>query len=150
MGMPVPKQGEFHREKGLCLRFHFSPPIPSFREDASVGIRLFIERALPVKSLLALWTQRRDDVENLIQTTKSKVCFGDTLREHAEPCALDGYHLAKSRKHRIDFAIELPQISEASSVSTPVVALAKIYHAVQGLVRGDATRLTILHRPRSN
>ena len=142
IGMPIPKPRQFQRERGLSLRLALCPPNPDLARPASVDIRLFIERALPVKSLLAAWSQSRDDLARLIQTAKSKVCFGDLLEEHPEPYALDRYNLATSRKHRVDFVCELAQITEVSSITTPVLALAKIYHAIQGFVRGDPTRLS--------
>ena len=147
VGVAVPKPGQFQREKGLSLRIALSPQIPDLPKAGSLDIRLFVERALPVKSLLAAWGECRDPLARLIQTANCKVCFGDSLEEHSDIHALDRYHLAKSRKHRVDFVCELPQINVASSITTPVLALAKIYHVIQGLVRGDSTRLTILGAP---
>ncbi|MGI0135203.1 MAG: hypothetical protein ACREBW_09635 [Candidatus Micrarchaeaceae archaeon] len=142
IGMPIPKPRQFRVEGGLSLRLALLPPNPHLGHPTSVDIRLFSERALPVKSLLAAWDQSRDVLARLIETANAKVCFGDLLEEHPEPYALDHYHLATSRKHRVDFVCELTQITEVSSITIPVLALARIYHAIQGFVRGDPTRLS--------
>ena len=144
IGMTIPKPGEFRREKGLSLRAGLCPPIPGLPEPARLGITLFIERALPVKCLLAAWSRSRRDLIHLIGTADCKVRFEGLADEDQAPDALDRYHLPESRKHRVDLLCELEQITEVGSITTPVLALAKIYHVIQGVVRGDPTRLRIL------
>lgn len=145
-GAPPHVSGHVRGQSCLCLRVALGlhPPMPELPDPGRLTISLFVERSVPVKSLLAAWGQRRDDLAHLLQNAGCKVSFGDLMREQKGPYALDGYKLSKSRKHQVGFGCELPRIDVPAQITTPVVALAKIYHAIQGIVRGDAARLAIL------
>jgi hypothetical protein len=145
-GAPIPTSGQVRSESCLILRLSLSlhPPMAELPEPASLRLGMYVERAQPVKSLLTLWNQTRDEFAQLIHVAHLEVCFGDLMKAQPEPYALDRYRLARSRKHGVSFGRELICINSASEITTPILALAKVYHAVQGNIRGDATRLNVL------
>ena len=145
-GAPAPMPGQVRGGGCLNLRFSLSlhTPMPDLPKPASVRVSLYVERAQPVKSLLAIWDESRNDFARLMQAASLTACFGDLMEAQPEPYALDRYELAHSRKHCISLCREFEHINEATEVVTPILALAKIYHAIQGVIRGDTTRMMML------
>ena len=66
--------------------------------------------------------------------------FGD---DH-DPEALDKYRLDPSRKHRLMIVWKTGEPTEPAILSRTFLSLARIYHVLQGVLRGDSSRISLL------
>jgi hypothetical protein len=66
--------------------------------------------------------------------------FGD---DH-DPEALDKYRLDPSRKHRLMIVWKTGEPTEPEILFRTFTSLARIYHVLQGVLRSDSDRMSLL------
>ncbi|MBI1955821.1 MAG: hypothetical protein HYS38_05460 [Acidobacteria bacterium] len=132
-GFPAPERG-WREETGLALALWFTPPLPDRRESSRLEAVLTVQRAVPVKALLSLWNDKRDELKKLIETAEPT----------SDSNALDRYWSTSGRRHWIQFTSEFKRGERFDEIMPKFLALARIYHVLQGTIRKDCRRVSLL------
>ncbi len=150
LGRARPRQQTGRTLHCLWLGMDFCPAgefrLGPFENEFSVY--LFIREKRPVDVALDLWKERRSSLEKMLTDVSARVSFSrDVL---GEPAALDGYHPDPiSRRHGLSFVRTVTSMLSAAECLQTFLVFARLYHAVQGVLRRDPARLDVLFEPAS-
>jgi hypothetical protein len=101
-----------------------------------------MSRSRAVHAFLKLWRKNREEIRRLILISGATLEFGSRDDPHG-PESLDAYRLDSSRRHRIYIAWTIGQPVDRTAVSRAFLALGRIYHVLQGIIRGDTDRVSL-------
>jgi hypothetical protein len=89
-----------------------------------------------------MWRESRKELRRLIVISGARFDFG--VGNHQDPEALDKYRLDPSRRHRLMIVWRTAEPTDQATLSRTFTSLARIYHVLQGILRGDSSRLCLL------
>jgi hypothetical protein len=92
--------------------------------------------------LLRMWKESREELKSLISMSGAGLDFG--FGDHRDPEALDEYRLDPSRRHRLMIVWNTGEATEPTNLARTFTSLSRIYHVLQGVLRGDSSRMSLL------
>ena len=110
---------------------------------ARLRFQMEITRKRPVHAFLKMWRKNREEIKRLILISGASLELGAEDRPQGSE-ALDEYRLDSSRSHRLVIAWTTCQPIDRNVVSRAFISLARIYHVLQGVIRGDSGRVSLL------
>jgi len=143
IGLSGPIGQGWRQEKCLTLAIWVSPPAQTLqRRNAELTIFKEITRSRPIHMLLRMWKQNREDLKRIISMSGAGLDFG--FGDHLDPEALDEYRVDPSRRHRLMMVWSTGEPTEPTNLARTFTSLARIYHVLQGVLRGDSSRISLL------
>jgi hypothetical protein len=127
------------RERSLTLEIWLSPPAQTLQRNAELVVMLKITRSRPIHTLLRMWRESREELKRLIIIAGACMDFG--FGDDRDPEALDEYRLDPSRRHRLMILWRTAEPTDTAKLSCTFTSLARIYHVLQGILRGDCSRI---------
>lgn len=143
IGLSGPVGQGWRQEKCLALDMWLSPPAQTLeRRNAELVVFLEITRSRPIHMLLRMWKESREELKRLISMSGAGLDFG--FGDDHDPEALDKYRLDPSRRHRLIILWKTGELTQPANLSRTFTSLARIYHVLQGGLRGDSSRISLL------
>jgi hypothetical protein len=143
IGLTGPIGEGWRQERCLTLDIWLSPPSEILEgRNAELAVNLEITRSRPIRALLRMWRENRQDLRSLISISGAGLDFG--FGDHRDPEALDEYRLDPSRKHRLMMVWRTGEPTDQATLARTFTSLARIYHVLQGILRGDSRRVSLL------
>jgi|SRR5579859_3473818 len=143
IGLVGPIDQGWRQERCLSLEIWLLPPHPTLRSEAELVVQIEITRSRPVHAFLRMWKKNREEIKRLISISGATLELGSEDR-HQGPEALDEYRLDSSRRHRLSISWTTGQPIDRKVVSRAFISLGRIYHVLQGVIRGDSGRVSLL------
>ncbi len=142
IGLTGPIGEGWRQERSLTLEIWLSPPAQTLQRNAELVVMLKITRSRPIHTLLRMWRESREELKRLI--TISGACMDFGFGDDRDPEALDEYRLDPSRRHRLMILWRTAEPTDQAKLSCTFTSLARIYHVLQGILRGDCSRISLL------
>ena len=142
IGLTGPIGEGWRQERCLTLEIWLSPPDQTAQRNAELAVFVRITRSRPIHTLLKMWRESREELKSLIVMSGARLDFG--VGDHQDPEALDEYRLDPSCRHRLMIVWRTAEPTDQATLSCTFASLARIYHVLQGILRGDPSRLCLL------
>jgi len=143
IGLVGPIDQGWRQERCWSLDIWLLPQHPTLRSEAEIVVQIEITRKRPVHAFLKMWRKNREEIKRLILMSGATWELGAEDRPQASE-ALDEYRLDSSRRHRLVIAWTRGQPIDRNVVSRAFISLGRIYHVLQGVIRGDSGRVSLL------